>query len=384
MLYCFDIGLKTLDSDYSEREMALSKINGNGILYDDDLKEFRDSDGNIFDITGKVIFPRTGVSQIYDMNDEIVKQGGIPIITNEQIDLVVDWPNHYTTDRKTQIFKGKDLVNIDVVEKLQKEYGEEIFIKTKDKNFNSVIPISLLKDNECAFYITLTHHLEDEFIISEKVNIIEDEFGKKEYRCFIVDNQVYNISRLTTEVLHEIDEDVLLKVQEIVEQMKDKFRGYYVVDLFKYEKDGEVNIDVVEFNPIHSSGLYLYNSCMEKSNDLLHSNLKNVSHEFIGDIDEFITNGSMINNRDNLYNMTDGFSYNLRSICATGSIGVWTTFKVSEEDFASHPNNSFFGMVEEITDDTFMKQMSEPNYDEETLELLEKVKKLMNSKNKGE
>ena len=379
MLYCFDIGLKTLDSDYSEREMALSKINGNGILYDDDLKEFRDSDGNIFDITGKVIFPRTGVSQIYDMNDEIVKQGGIPIITNEQIDLVVDWPNYYTTDRKIQIFKGKDLINIDVVKNLETEYGKEIFIKTKDKNFNGIIPVSLLKDNECAFYITLTHHLEDEFIISEKVNIIEDEFGKKEYRCFIVDNQVYNISRLTTEVLHKIDEDVLLKVQEIVEQMKDKFQGYYVVDLFKYEKDGKVNIDVVEFNPIHSSGLYLYNSCMEKSNDLLHSNLKSVSYEFIGDIDRCVTNGSMINNRDNLYNMTDGFSYNLRSVCATGSIGVWTTFKITAEDFASHPNNNIFGKLEEITDDTFMRQMSEPDYDEETLELFEKVKKLMAS-----
>lgn len=379
MLYCFDIGLKTLDSDYSEREMALSKINGNGILYDGDLKEFRDSNGNIFDITGKVIFPRTGVSQIYDMNDEIVKQGGIPIITNEQIDLVVDWPNYYTTDRKTQIFKGKDLINIDVVKNLEKEYGKEIFIKTKDKNFNGVIPISLLKDDECAFYITLTHHLDEEFIISEKINILEDEYGKKEYRCFIVDNQVYNISRLTTEVLHKIDEDVLLKVQDIVEQMKDKFPKYYVVDLFEYEKDGEVNIDVVEFNPIHASGLYLYNSCMEKSNDLLHSNLKNVSHEFIGDINEFVTNGSMINNRDNLYNMTGSFSYNLRSVCVFGEIGGWTTLKISEEDFSSHPKSDGIFFEEIESDDYFTRKMSEPDYDEETLKLLEKVKKLMNS-----
>ena len=47
MLYCFD---KNLPWDYSKREMAISKMNQNGILYDNKLKIFTDFDGNIIDI----------------------------------------------------------------------------------------------------------------------------------------------------------------------------------------------------------------------------------------------------------------------------------------------------------------------------------------------
>ena len=85
MLYCFD---KNLPWDYSKREMAISKMNQNGILYDNKLKIFTDFDGNIIDIKSKLIFPRTGETQIHDMNDEIIKQGGIPIMSNNDVEIV--------------------------------------------------------------------------------------------------------------------------------------------------------------------------------------------------------------------------------------------------------------------------------------------------------
>lgn len=138
MLYCFD---KKLPFDYSKLEMEISKLNGNGILYDNELKVFTDFKGNKIDITGKLIFPRTGVIQIYKMNDDIINQGGIPIVTNEQINMIEDWPKYYNTDRKMKILKGRDLINSNVISELESVYGKEVFLKTKSKNFNSVISI---------------------------------------------------------------------------------------------------------------------------------------------------------------------------------------------------------------------------------------------------
>ncbi len=53
-------------------------------------------------------------------------------------------------------------------------------MKTKEKKFSGVIDIDLLKDEECVFYKALSNHKEDEFIISEKIDIKCDQYGKKE------------------------------------------------------------------------------------------------------------------------------------------------------------------------------------------------------------
>ena len=97
MLYCFD---SRLPWEYSKKEMAISKMNNNGILYDNKLKKFMDFDGNIVDIKNKLIFPRTGINHIYNMNNEIVHQGGIPVVSNEQVKVVENWPNYYADKRK--------------------------------------------------------------------------------------------------------------------------------------------------------------------------------------------------------------------------------------------------------------------------------------------
>ena len=189
------------------------------------------------------------------MNDEIIKRGGIPILSNDDIDMIESWPNYYSTERKCKIFKGKDLVNSDIVKEIEETYGEEIFFKTKVKNFSAIIPVSLLLDEECVLHKTLMHHLEDDFIISKKVNVAEDTYGSKEYRCFVVNNEIYNISRCTTTILHGIEPEVLEFAKSIVEKLKGVFPDYYVLDLFEYQVDGHNNIDVLEFNPIHAAGL---------------------------------------------------------------------------------------------------------------------------------
>ena len=381
MLYCFD---HMLPFDYSKFEMELSQINNNGILYNQQLKKFTDFEGNEINISGELIFPRTGATQIYEMNDDIIAKNGIPIISNNEIDMIEKWPMYCETERKIRILKGKDLVDPSILIELENAYGSEVFIKTKKKNFSNIIPLRLLQDSDCAFYKAMCHHLDEDFIISEKIDIKEDEYGKKEYRCFIIDNQVYNISRFTVNVLHKIDRNVLEKAETIVKSLKGKLPGHYVLDLFEYQKGDLSYIDVAEINPIHASGLYLYNSAMEKSCDLLHSNLENVSSEFSGKIDECSIYGTVINDRDSLYEVRNSFAGDFRSICLTGDIGlIFSDYTPSVKIFARHAEIYNFNNMKPISDEEFF--MSDEDFfedckseglPEDAIEQLQKLLKL--------
>lgn len=320
MLYCFD---KDLNFDYSEVEMSICKENKNGILYDAYDKIFTDFNGQKVDISGKTIFPRTGAAQIKSMIEEIINQRGIPNLTNEETDKIEMWPNFYNTRRKIKVLKGKDLQNPKVIKELEEQFGNEIFIKTVKKGFSSVIPISLLKDRDCVFYKALSYHAVEDFIVSEKITLTTDKYGKKEYRCFVVNNEPYNISRFTTDVFHEIDEEVLVALHRVIEQAKGCLPSTYEVDLLEYEKDGKKHKDVSEFNPPQAAGLYLYNSILEPSSDILHrKDIKKIAREFLPKKDECTLEGEVINGRNSLYEIPRSFANDLRSIYLMGSPGI--------------------------------------------------------------
>ena len=45
------------------------------------------------------------------MNEVIKEIGGIPIMDNEELNIIYDWPNYYSTIRKTKILKVKEFNN---------------------------------------------------------------------------------------------------------------------------------------------------------------------------------------------------------------------------------------------------------------------------------
>lgn len=372
MIYCFD---KALPFEYSKEEMEICKKNKNGILYDEVENRFTDFYGNEVDITGLTIFPRTGVMQLYPLIEEIIKKGGIPFLTAEETKKIENWPNYFKTERKMGIFKGSDLQNPEIVSNIEKEYGTNIFIKTVKKGFNAIIPVSLLKDKECVFYKALSYHKDEEFIVSEPIVLSTDKYGKKEYRCFVVNNEPFNISRFTTEIFHEIDEDVLSKLHKIIEQAKLSLPSTYVVDLLEYEKDGIKHIDVSEFNPPQAAGLYLYNSLLEASSDILHrKNKKNIAREFINIADACQTEGEVINGRASLYEIEGSFANDLRSIYLIGTPGITfvadvpfdsSCFALHKKAFSLEPfeDDCKFPMSDSDLNDNQPKQYTKKNND---------------------
>lgn len=385
MIYCFE---KDLPFEYTEAEMALAKRDGKAIIYDRDNKEFYDFSGNVVDISGKLIFPRTGSTQVVEMNDEIIKRGGRPVLSNYEIEKVDSWPKYVDLNRKVEICKGRDFLRSSFVDYIERTYGEEFFFKTKNKDFSDVIDISLLKNNECAFYRAIENHLDDEFMISEAVEVLSDELGIEEYRVFVSDGHIMNISRMTTEVFHKIPSDVIEYVKSLVDRLKTSFPAYYCVDIFRASNKGCVSLDISEFNPIHASGPYLYNSVISFSDDLEHNDMRNISFEFLSSIDECRYEGPVINNRDNTYKIPYSFSSDLRSLAIQGFVGLkYTSLPMTKKMYGNtKPLLSFGTPIESDADMmkgyTFKPITSDDDLlggrsSEETDAMIEKMNKLL-------
>lgn len=333
MIFCFDT---RVNFEYTDAEMALAKKKGIGILYDAENDTFIDFESNVVNINGVYVFPRTGSAQIYEINDAIIRHGGIPVLSNEEVDIVNSWPNYVQTKRNIKVYNGSELCDDEVISKIEEQFGTRFFFKTKKKDFKDIIDISLFKNKECAFFKALSEHKDDEFFISDEVEVVSDNLGIEEYRVFVEEGRVMNISRMTTDVFHRIRPDVVEYALTMVDALRDNFPSYYSFDVFRTKKNGSTLLDVVEFNPIHAAGIYLYNSIIDESRDLEHINERGIAREFMGTIGACTYDGSVINNRENTYKIPDSFSSDLRSFAIEGKLGLeFTTLPMKKSMYAN-------------------------------------------------
>jgi len=266
MYYCYNIKKGLFDD-----EMKYAKDLGSYLFYDKEKDLFLDKDDNIVDIKGKKIFPRTGAIQSPKLLEALMRHEADSILNIDDYQRTLNWPKYIKTERRNIIMNGQQI--IENPEKIVELFGKDkIFFKTKNKNYSDIIDVYKFLDKNSSFYKTLYEHQLDDFIISDVVNIIEDKIGKLEYRAFIIEGEIYNISRIHDYLLESIPKIVLKKLKDTINYLKDtNFPKSYVIDLFvTKDKNEKIIVDILECNPIIGSGTYLYNSIFSKSTDLLH------------------------------------------------------------------------------------------------------------------
>ena len=275
-------GLHTAQDMKEFASIIYLKNNRNICFYDSENKIFLDKNLNLIDIKGKFLIPHYGYVSEFDMEEQIKKCGGILPFDLDKKEMVRDWINFYQPKRLIRKVKGRNLIDNNFLNYIENTYGKKIFFKTVEKAYSNIVKVDYLKDEKSLIHVSLSEHLEDDFLISEVVNIIEDDISTKEYRVFVLNNEILSISRCNEFVLHSIDRKIYDYAKSIVEIMKNKnFSSSYVVDLFEYtNREGLREIDVIEFNPYASSGKYLYNSAdFIPSEDILHTNPYNIAKE---------------------------------------------------------------------------------------------------------
>lgn len=309
------------------------------LFYDEKKDIFLDKDGNQIDITGMDILPRTGVLQAEALVNAIYNHGGYSTwVKQGDYEKVLNWPNYIKTKRTNVIMSGKEILeNPDKIIELF-GYGH-IFFKTKNKNYSQVIDIEKLISKDDNFYKVLKEHENDDFILSDVVDIIEDDYGMREYRCYVVNGKPFNISRVHDYLVGTIRSDLEDKVLKIMDSVKDTdFPRYVVIDLFEYkDNNGNICLDVLECNPLVASGTYLYNSIFGRKGSLNHmptdgslDPYKTIPEEKIkyGPV-ELYSEDSRIRGRASIcYELPGGFAADLMTfaIFGTNSKGMFLHF----------------------------------------------------------
>lgn len=267
LMYCYK-DKPEKDRYKSSYELYMySKERNDACFYNQSTDCFYNKDGIKIDIRKKQILPNVYIEDIDYIIRAIERNGGIPMNNLEQIERIKSWNKEISTERVLFNVTGRDLLENESIRKklidISKETGE-IFLKTKEQDFSGVIPIQELFDPFYGLIPALQLHKEDEFIVGEKISILEDQFGTLEYRCFVIDGKILNISRNLFLTYHPIPDFVRVQAEKILERIKkiENFPTTFCLDLMCYEVTNAdtIIVDILELNPLEASGEYLYNS----------------------------------------------------------------------------------------------------------------------------
>lgn len=317
MLYCYLKGV-----DLFKKEQMLSKKLGLYICYDEKSDTFQDENGNILSIEGENIFPRTGALQAKDLISKISSHGGIPINGILDFDKQLEWPKYIKTKRRLLFISGEYLL-FDTEGILDSINGDSVFLKTCEKNYSGVVEKSKLLDPEGVYRKALDAHKDDYFLIGDEVNICSDDYGNIEYRAFVIDGEIFNISRIHDYLYHKVGNDVIDYVKSCVSELiKNGFARNFVIDIFAYTKDGKREFDVLECNPIEASGIYLYNSVYNRGN-LNHTHpVSDISDEnkYYTDTSLYSFDSDIKGTPSILYNLPGGFAADLATLSLMGTL----------------------------------------------------------------
>lgn len=373
MYICFDdetcnnlISIKLL-KEYLEENKNLNI----GIVYKRKENTFEDLNGNPISIEAKKIIPHTGVYECESLIEAIRKHKGISLISEEDLVRTSHWINAYKTKRRTQIVTGEQLLDSSFIEYIENYYGKEIFFKTVNKDYSSFLNIDFLKDHESLIVRALKHHLKDQFIISEKMEILEDELGPLEYRCFVINKKIISISRLTDHAMHRIDTKVLEEIQKVIDLVDyENFPNSFVVDLCECKGNDGNFFDVVEFNGLCSSGTYLYNSLLPfETSNILHDDITCIAPEKQKYASKLIREGKYGLVPSKTFEKPGSFANDLKNIRLKGSAGGYFSIygakfdnnEIKDEVLGMH--GSLFGdmlkQVSYVDSEAHLKHMDE-------------------------
>lgn len=248
----------------TQKDINLALQKDKLLLFNLKTKEFIDSNGNHIDIKGKEIFPRCKIQDADLLLNTIEKNGGNSIVTWQDSQTIIHWFEAIKTKRNITCSTLKDVItNIDFYEK---KYGKSFFLKTVMKQFSGTCAIMPLVNSK--YLVTMTGPLFRDInsiipddltpvLVTNSLSIINDDYGKREWRIFVVKNEILCVSRLSNEPV-TIESNILKKIKAKVKQISkiSNFPSSYCVDFFEYEHNGEIIFDICEFNPIESAGRY--------------------------------------------------------------------------------------------------------------------------------
>ncbi len=285
--FCFSVPcLGTTDYNISENDdentiwiktkeqelMDAAKERDMLIVFDRNTKKFY-IDSEEIEIRDKVIFPRSFISTEKELLNQLEENGALSIQTKEDLGKIMNWPQKIQpVHRRVVQTTYEDFQNNSEKYKL---FFKNIFLKTvKKSHTHCILKYFGYIDLEGEKYFTtiptlMNVSLKDSIFLSDVFESIEDEKNNmdcKEYRVFVLNNSLLSISRSYVDYPTEVPNEVILFVEDQIKNISSvpNFPNSYVLDVGQILMDGKEVIDIIEFNPISSSGLEVCNHLVDE------------------------------------------------------------------------------------------------------------------------
>lgn len=251
------------------------------IFYDRLSKKFYNGRDEI-NISSMVLFPRAIIPYEDDLLNAIKESNGISLQTLDDKNKIERWPKYIKPEYRfltiTNFKEFKNNVN------KYKEKHPRLFIKTvKKSNVRSILESygEICINSYKLFYSKPNLFLDDsdEIIISEvfeHINDYENDMDCFEYRAFIINGKLASISRSYIDYSTFVPNIIIEFVNEQIDRINkiDSFPKNYVLDVGQMIINDKKVIDIIEFNPISSSGLEVSNDLINGLKDSFSSQLK--------------------------------------------------------------------------------------------------------------
>ena len=259
-----------LHYQYAQEDVLLAKKLGKLALFDLRNNTFVDENGNQIDLFGKKVFPRATIQESDLLMEYLEMVNADSITTRADYKIVENWFRVIPTKRT---YKESTFGEVErSLDSYEKEYGKSFFMKTIEKGFSGVCIIlemnfgseedgkktKVLMDSTMHSVSMSLRDRKAPVLVYPAVKLLKDEYGRREWRAFVVENELWCLSRFADNVV-PIEDYVYEKVKNKIKQFEGLLPKSYVIDFFEYDDDGETVFDVCECNPIIASGVFQNN-----------------------------------------------------------------------------------------------------------------------------
>lgn len=254
----------------AQEDVLLAKKLGKLALFDLRNNTFVDENGNQIDLFGKKVFPRATIQESDLLMEYLEMVNADSITTRADYKIVENWFRVIPTKRT---YKESTFGEVErSLDSYEKEYGKSFFMKTIKKCFSGVCIIlemnfgseedgkktKVLMDSTMHSVNMSLRDRKAPVLIYPAMKLLKDEYGRREWRAFVVENELWCLSRFADNVV-PIEDYVYEKVKDKIKQFEGLLPKSYVIDFFEYDDDGEIVFDVCECNPIIASGVFQNN-----------------------------------------------------------------------------------------------------------------------------
>lgn len=220
MLFCSD--KRNLEGNIVRNIIPRNKR----IYYDAEKDLFYNQDNRIINVKDRVVVPLSNENSLEDFYN-LLKSKGV-LFTNklEDVPKIEKWYEYIEPHRCFVPFTKKDLSDLSFLTYLIELFGNDIEVYLSSTNESIPVDMSDLIQG----IVPLKDNQNNEFLLSTKLDIDEDEYGKVEYQALIERGKIIKVSRLVeTDEYIKLPVEVFTAINEFLADLPSSFPKTFVM-----------------------------------------------------------------------------------------------------------------------------------------------------------